>query len=95
MDNNNGSASSTPLSKEEKEIRTITKITTAIMAALKKTNLTKNQITSSSINENQLSTASKYFKLEEIGFFDLELGIEDDNTITSEKLWIQNIFVFI
>ncbi len=56
------------------------------MAALKKTNLTKNQITSSSINENQLSTASKYFKLEEIGFFDPELEIKDDSIITSEKL---------
>ncbi len=58
------------------------------MAALKKTNLTENQTIFSFINKNQPSAASRYFKLEEIGFFDPELEIEDDSTITSKKLWI-------
>ena len=56
------------------------------MAALKKTNLTENQITFSSINKNQPPAANKHFKSEEIGFFDPELEIEDDSIIISEKL---------
>ncbi len=56
------------------------------MAALKKTNLIRNQTTFSSINENQSSAASRYFKLEEIDFFDPELEIKDDSTITNKKL---------
>ncbi len=86
MDNNNGFVSSTPLSEEEKEARIITKITTTVIAALKETNLTKNQTTSTSINENQSPAANRYFKLEEVGFFDPELKIKDDSTIVSEKL---------
>ncbi len=88
MDNNNGSTSSNSLSEEEKEARIITRITTTVVAALKETNLIRNQIISSFINKNQPPAVNRYFKLEEIGFFDLELKIKDDNTITNEKLWI-------
>jgi len=56
------------------------------MVAFKKTNLTGNQITSLFINKNQSFIVSKHFKSEEIGFFDPELKIKDDNTITSKKL---------
>ncbi len=83
MDNNNGSAL---LSKEEKEARTIVKITAAVMAALKEMNLTGNQTTFLSINENQPPAVNRYFKPEEIGFFDPELEIEDDSIITNKKL---------
>ncbi len=86
MDNNNGSASSIPLSKEEKEARIIIKITVTMMAALKETNLSENQTTFSFINENQPPAASGHFKSKEIGFFDPELEIKDDSTITNKKL---------
>ena len=59
-----------------------------MIAALKKTNLIRNQTTFFFINKNQSPAISRYFKLEEIGFFDPELGIEDDSTIINKKLWI-------
>src|SRR5204863_2160 len=39
--------------------------------------------------------ANKQFKPEEIGYFDPELGIEDDSVVMGDKEWIQNVFVFI
>ena len=51
--------------------------------------------TDSPTSHAEVTTGSnKQFKPEEIGFFDPELGIEDDSIIT-DKLWIQNVFVFI
>ena len=38
---------------------------------------------------------NKQFKLKEIEYFDSELSIENESIISDNKLWIQNVFVFI
>src|SRR4051794_34272313 len=75
------------LTEDEKEQRMITRITAAVIAAMKATALTNNAANPATASPAIVYTgANKQFKPEEIGFFDPELGIEDDSIIT-DKLW--------
>lgn len=52
-------------------------------------------VTSAEVNTEFRFKFNKQFKSEDIEFFNSELDIENDSTITDNKLWIQNVFVFI
>ncbi len=83
------------LIKKEKKAQIIERITAVIIAIIRTANLANTFVTAALAAINVNNRSSKQFKLEDIEFFDSELDIEKDSTITNNKLWIQNIFIFI
>jgi hypothetical protein len=94
MDDNNDNRPPV-LTEEEKERQMIARMTAAMVAALQAANLLGNSPAQQASPPTDLTGSNKQFKAEEIGFFDPELGIEDDSTGIGDKLWIQNVFIFI
>ena len=73
------------LKAEEKKIQIIKKITTAVIAVMRTTNLADISVTAAFAVINVNNEFSKQFKPEDIEFFDSELDIEKDTIITNNK----------
>ena len=80
------------LSKEEKKKQLIAWIARVVIAVMN-ANSTSQNITTTQSTDN--SALNRQFKSENIEFFDSELEIEKDSIHVDDKIWIQNVFVFI
>ena len=80
------------LSKEEKKEQLIAQIARIVIVIMNVNSISQNIMTTQSTDND---ASNKQFKSENIRFFDSELEIKKDSIHVDDKIWIQNVFVFI